>query len=66
MQIAHHRGEEPQVAAHPTTSHLCGRQTRRAPQQLLQHEELAAVVDQNSSLTSEVDALVPMSLNFKS
>ena len=66
MRPAHHSGEEPQAGAQPTTSHLCGRQTRRAPQQLLQHEELAAVVDQNSSLTSEVDALVPMSLHFKS
>ena len=66
MRPAHHSGEEPQAAAQPTTNRLCGRHTRRAPQQLLQHEELAAIVDQNSSLTSEVDDLVPMRLHFKS
>ena len=64
MRPAHHSGEEPQAVAQPTTNHLCGRQTRRAPRQLLQHAELAEVVDQSSSLASEVDALVPMSLNF--
>ena len=64
MRPAHHSGEEPQAVAQPTTYHLVRTPNEAGTATAVANAELAEVVNQNSSPTSEVDDRVPMSLNF--